>query len=382
LKALFLPFLQMNSGHHSVADALIRSLEQRIANIECRKIDFFSYADKLLEKAFRITYLTWIDHAPQSFELLYRKFVYPSKSSKHFNLFEAKFLDKMKMLINQEKPDLIVCTQALPSFLINRLRCSGIHTPPVINVYTDFFINKLWGLEKIDYHFVPNQEIRFELINSHKINSSKIFVTGIPIDECFQPRDFFPPHPPYNILISGGSGGLGDLESLIASLDEDDNYFYSILCGQNNKLYKEIVSLNKKNVKPLSFISSRETMNNLYNQAHAIITKPGGVTLSEALYKRLPIFTHSCLPGQEEINKQYLLSKKLIYLLDPKTSVARQLDRFFNDSQEQIRWYNRVKAYYEQIECPAWQKTMEIIIQLPECSKHFSENLSFSSSTS
>ncbi len=59
-------------------------------------------------------------------------------------------------------------------------------------------------------------------------------------------------------------------------------------------------------------------MNVLYEQAHAIITKPGGVTLSEALCKRLPIFTHSALPGQEEINKQYLLAKNLIFPWIPR----------------------------------------------------------------
>jgi processive 1,2-diacylglycerol beta-glucosyltransferase len=382
VKVLFLPFLQINTGHHTVADALIRSLEQRIANIECRKIDFFSYADKLLEKAFRITYLTWIDHAPQSFELLYRHFVYPTKSSKHFNWYETKFLDKMKVLINEEQPDLIVCTQAFPSFLISRLRLSGISTPPVINVYTDFFINKLWGLEGIDYHFVPNQEIRSQLINNHNINSANIFVTGIPIDECFQPRDSFPPHPPYRILISGGNGGLGDIENLVENLHEDDNYVYSVLCGKNNKLYKEIASLKKSNIKPLSYISSRDTMNTLYNQAHAIITKPGGVTLSEALCKRLPIFTHSCLPGQEEINKQYLLKQRLIYLLDPKTSIPRQLDEFFYNENEQTMWHNRIESYYNQIECPAWQKLMEIIIQLPVFPKHYSEKITLSGNSS
>jgi UDP-N-acetylglucosamine:LPS N-acetylglucosamine transferase len=248
MKVLFLPFLQMNTGHHTVADALIRSLEQRILNIECRKIDFFSYADKLLEKAFRVTYLTWIDHAPQSFELLYRYFVYPSKASRHFNWFEVKFLDKMKALIDEEQPDLIVCTQAFPSYLISRLRSSGVSTPPVINVYTDFFINKLWGIQGIDYHFVPNQEIGSFLINNHGVSPGGIFVTGIPIDECFIAGAFRQPEPPYNILISGGSGGLGDIESLISSLDEDLNYCYSILCGQNSKLYKEIVSLNRSNV--------------------------------------------------------------------------------------------------------------------------------------
>jgi len=382
LKVLFLPFLQMSTGHHTVADALIRSLKERINNIDCRKIDFFSYADKLLEKAFRLTYLTWIDHAPQTFDLIYRYFVYPSKASKHFSWYETKFLDKMEALIEQECPDLIVCTQAFPSFLLSRLRLSGFATPPVINVYTDFFINKLWGIKEIDYHFVPNQDIRQFLINEHAVDPKQIFITGIPIDECFVPRSSYQSGTPYHILISGGSGGLGDIENLISNLPSDKNYYFSLLCGKNKKLYKEVFSLKLSNLKPLSYIYSRDTMNALYNQAHAIITKPGGVTLSEALAKRLPIFTHSALPGQEEINKQYLLKKELIYTLDLNEDIAGQLDLFFKNEEEQKLWHQRVDNYFSQIECPAWQKIIEIIVNLSLHPKKTQEEVSFSRSTS
>ena len=127
MKILFLPFLKISTGHHAVAEALIRSLEKRIYNIDCKKIDIFSYTDKLLEKAFRVTYLKWIDHSPETFEWIYRNFVYPSNSTKHLNLYEKKFLVKMKNLIENEQPNLIVCTQAFPSFLISRLRYKRIY---------------------------------------------------------------------------------------------------------------------------------------------------------------------------------------------------------------------------------------------------------------
>lgn len=364
VKILFLPFLQMPTGHHSVADALIRSLEKRIDNLQCKKIDFFSYADKLLEKAFRLTYLTWIDHSPQTFIWLYRNFVYPSKSTKHFNWYEIKFLDKMNSLLEEEDPDLIVCTQAFPSFLINRLRYSGIDTPPVINVYTDFFINKLWGIKGIDFHFVPDQYIKADLIAKHGVNPSRIHITGVPVDECFLPRKNIRYSPPYHILISGGSSGLGDIQNLSSCLSEDKNYTYSILCGNNKKLYKEIFSLKLSYLKPLPYISSRETMNALYDETSAIITKPGGVTISEALVKRLPIFIHSSLPGQEEINKEYILNKNLAYILKSDQDIAKQLDDFFGNKKQQKLWHKRTDDYLNQIESPAWQKTLEIIIRL------------------
>ena len=104
-------------------------------------------------------------------------------------------------------------------------------------------------------------------------------------------------------------------------------------------------------------------MNTLYDGANAIITKPGGVTLSEALWKRLPIFVHASLPGQEDVNKEFLLKRKLIKTLDLNTSIAVQLNSFFSDVEEQNKLKQRVDEYISQFECLAWQKIMELTIK-------------------
>ena len=104
------------------------------------------------------------------------------------------------------------------------------------------------------------------------------------------------------ILISGGNSGLGGILKLSNELKKASHYDFLVLCGNNKKLFNEILSWNVEHVKGLPYISSRAEMNKLYNQVDAIITKPGGVTVSEALRKRLPIFVHSVLPGQEQIN--------------------------------------------------------------------------------
>ena len=43
-------------------------------------------------------------------------------------------------------------------------------------------------------------------------------------------------------------------------------------------------------------------MNVLYDKADAIITKPGGITITECLWKQVPIFVYEALPGPEEMN--------------------------------------------------------------------------------
>ncbi len=358
----------MPTGHHQVADALIRSLSSRTKNVHCAKIDFVSYVGETFEKIVTNTYLKWIIHSPQTYHMVYRHFMYPNRS-RRWRIYETLFLKKMEELLADEKPDLLVCTQALPSFLISKLKLEGKISTPAVNVYTDFFINGLWGREGIDFHFVPDVPMKLELIENHSIPADKIFVTGIPVDECFTIEKVDRDHtltPPYRILISGGNNGLGQMQDLLTELDSFTKCEYLVLCGKNHKLYQEIKSMGLKSIKPLPYISSREEMNKLYSSAHAIVTKPGGVTVSECLKKKLPIFIHSVLPGQEEINRNYLSNQALVYNLDSSQPIGKQLIDFLSNGELLSSWFKPVNRYHKRIEVSAWQKILSILESEPE----------------
>ncbi|MDQ7862230.1 hypothetical protein RCO48_18150 [Peribacillus frigoritolerans] len=82
----------------------------------------------------------------------------------------------------------------------------------------------------------------------------------------------------------GGILNLGD------ELKNSTDFDYLVLCGNNNKLYEEINTWNLPHIKPLPYISSRSEMNKLYEEVDAIVTKPGGVTISESLRKKASDF--------------------------------------------------------------------------------------------
>ncbi|WKB36272.1 hypothetical protein QS257_03495 [Terrilactibacillus sp. S3-3] len=164
----------------------------------------------------------------------------------------------------------------------------------VINAYTDFFMNDIWGREGIDYHFVPNQQVKEQMVKHYGIDERKIMVTGIPVHETFlKPDKVKEKGRKKKVLIAGGSSGLGNIVGFIKHTKHSGLFEYVILCGKkNHHLYETIGQMHLPHVKALPYISSREEMNNLYNSVDAIVTKPGGVTVSEALKKGLPIFIH------------------------------------------------------------------------------------------
>ena len=79
----------------------------------------------------------------------------------------------MEQLLAEEKPDLIVCTHGFPSYLLSQLKMKGKCNVPIINVYTDFFINNVWGKEGIDLHFLPSKEVKEQLIKKSSNSKEK-----------------------------------------------------------------------------------------------------------------------------------------------------------------------------------------------------------------
>src|SRR5699024_8890907 len=298
----------------------------------CKKVDLLSTWNPLIESIVTKTYLEWIDHFPKIYAWTYKQMAHHSNGDRSYIYYELLFLKTMKQIISEENPDLIFCTHGFPSYLLNQLKKKDQCDVPVINVYTDFFINDIWGREMIDFHFVPIQAVKDDLIHDH-ISGDSIFVTGIPIAEQFEKKNskLIDNQARWNVLVSGGSVGAGNMMELLQAQKNDKGIDYVVLCGSNKNLYKEMKKLNCEYIFPLPYITSKQKMNELYHQAHAIITKPGGVTISEALQKEIPIFIHSALPGQEEINLQLLKDLHLVYEINDRKALSDQLIFFFNN---------------------------------------------------
>lgn len=346
-KILVFPLLDsLPSGHHQVATTIIDYISTRSSTIECKKIDFLNSWSPYLEPIITKTYLAWIQRFPKSYALIYKSLAYQTNKQRSYKHYDLIFKNKMRRLITDENPDLIICTHAFPSYLINSLKKTGACDVPVLNIYTDFFINDVWGKDMIDYHFVSGVKMKGDLMNLHRISERKIFVTGIPVDENFTRRSGIQKRDKQlSILLTGGSAGLGNIRDFIEKSSHDDLLKMYVLCGNNKKLYETVSSLNQKNVQPLPYISSRDEMNQLYNKVDAIITKPGGVTVSEAIKKRLPIFIHSALPGQEEINLNHLIDLGIIYELDNRKDISEQVIKTLKNKSKVIQTQRIMERY-------------------------------------
>ena len=352
-KILYLPFLTIPSGHHQTADALMEGLLRLDPDIHCEKMDLLSSKFGKIERLISSFYLQWIGRFPKSYSHMYHRSVLAEQNSgKRFFHYEALFLRHLKKIIDELNPKMIVCTHALPSYLLARLKASSQINIPVINVYTDFFIHHLWGKREIDYHFVGHSYMKDYLLEKG-IKKEQIFVTGIPIHPNFTKRKDEHVHSMrfYRGLISGGSSGVGSIEKITEKISRDDDIHYMVLCGKNRKLYDRLIKQNHPRITPLPYISSREQMNDLYNRVDFIMTKPGGVTISECLYKKIPIFVYHTLPGQEEINLEKLTKFGMVFDFrnwQEETNISASIIRALQ-SKQLSKFLSKVDEYHKSL---------------------------------
>lgn len=349
-KILFLPLLDsMPSGHHEAAEAVMEYASAYGENVICQKVDLLSEWNAMIETQAVKLYKSWIRQAPQVYGMIYRKSAQGSETPRSHKLYELMFSRILKQIVEREQPDLIVCTHALPSYLINYLKEKGECEVPCINVYTDFFINDIWGISQIDMHFVPVPLLKRQLMEAG-ISKKRIFVTGIPVSLKIESGQQQPRSESSNLLIFGAGMKGERLMEDVQQAETAGEWRFQVVNGKKQKYAAQVQAGHFPNLHLLPDIASKEKMNALYNRSCALITKPGGILVSEALTKNLPIFVHDTLPGQEQVNLRFLQEQGVVFRIPKHANMIEFVQQTLEDEQKMSRYDENLREFNGQKE--------------------------------
>jgi processive 1,2-diacylglycerol beta-glucosyltransferase len=215
--------------------------------------------------------------------------------------------------VNDFKPDVVLCTHYEPVFALGEMRRkqkNKTKPPFVVSVVTDFEAHALWMDADVDLYAVAAEETKARLV-ARGAAKENVSATGIPIAARFAARVDAPAvrktmglrdDLPTLLVLSGGFG-MGPVGKILAALDKVAREFQAVVvCGRNEELRRD----RKHPTRVLGFASN---MHELMTVAELIITKPGGLTSSEALALGKPLFILDPIPGQEAANSDFLLER-------------------------------------------------------------------------
>jgi processive 1,2-diacylglycerol beta-glucosyltransferase len=251
---------------------------------------------------------------------------------------------RFKKMLKKYHPGAVDCTQAVPAIALATAKKHGMHKLPLIGVVTDFGVHSYWIHPEIDLYLVGHEDVKRDLI-SRGVAEHRIKVTGIPIRPRFgetldvleaRRRLRLSPHKS-TVLIMGGSHGLGQIDELVETLRSIPYDYQSIVvCGKNRQLYKKLAQA-ARGIPDFHLYGYFRDSALLMSAADVLVTKPGGLTCSEALAKGLPLILTNPIPGQEERNVRFLTRHKV-------ARVARDSEELAHAVTDLLRHPKKIRA--------------------------------------
>jgi processive 1,2-diacylglycerol beta-glucosyltransferase len=301
-------------GHNQVAKTLADYVKKFYHGHKVEIIDAFNYIHPNLHKIIFEAYIKSIKYTPALYGFIYKRSEITDSSIVDIAEFLSKIIlsRKLSKLLADFQPDVIVCTHPFPAEALSAMKRKGKFNVPLVTILTDYTIHPSWINKEIDYFIFPSENFIHEF-QYWQIPIEKAEFFGIPVDKKFSIKanrdklcSKFGIANTFTALIMGGGLGLGNITDTI-------NYLFSsnidlqllVVTGKNEELYRYLSKINKPNLKIYGFVHN---IDEFMSVSDIIITKPGGITVTESLNKELPIIVTSNLPGQEERNTEFILN--------------------------------------------------------------------------
>ena len=323
---ILIVYASFGQGHKQAGLALRESL-----GAHC--LDLLDFCPAFLKKLYSLSYII----ITQNFHFLWKLLFFCTKK-KYF----CACLDKIHRIIfsgfisylKKNKPKVIITTHFFPPSLVTQVKNElGIK---VISVITDLRVHPLWVNNCIDYYFAATAVTEKDLINLG-VSKEKIFSGFVPLRKGFLQstslktvnEKFGLKMRPSVLFVSSIRGKFPYLKESINKILEDFNIF--LIYGKNKKLKKFLDRLNSPNIKLFDF---HKQIWELMSASFCLVTKPGGLTVFEGIYKKKAfIFTHY-IPGHEKENMDLLIETGVAKFVSNKFELLEALNYFkekYND---------------------------------------------------
>lgn len=317
MKILIL-YAAYGGGHLSAAKSIKQYIDENYKDYETKLIDCIKYINKGLEKVTTGAYNQMAKRAPWAWGKIYnnsQKGIMAHVSNGANKVMANKLLN----LFKEFNPDIVISTHPFGVQMTTYLKSKGKVNCLLCSVMTDFASHDQWlvGHEYIDKIFVSHEGMKNE-ITKKGIPASKIFATGIPLSNKFMKN--FDKQTIKNSLnldnnkktilfFAGGEFGLGKdktLKIFKCFIDNIKNDYQLIaIAGKNEKMQLEFKNLANKNPN-IQVHGYSNQVPELMSISDLVVTKPGGLTVSESLVSGLPIIIINPIPGQEFENAEFL----------------------------------------------------------------------------
>ena len=327
--------ISTGQGHTQTALALSEHFEKRGA--ECRVLDAYKETNPLLSDSLEKGYLMGTQYATGMYRKVYRL---AEKSEHHGAPFSrlANGVVGQKLLRHIEAfaPDVIITTHLFAALHLTYLE-AALGDIPTIGIVTDFTMHPYWENTRLDYYVTASPLLNYQCTRKG-IPEYKILPFGIPVREKFatsipkvEARENLGIEDKPTILVMMGSMGYGNMTKSIRQIDKIQYDFQLLcVCGKNKKAKRDIERL--KTVHTLYAYEYVDNVDVMMDASDLMVTKPGGITLSESLVKGVPTILMNPIPGHEDRNREFLVNNGLAMAVSSTCPIEEAVYQFLQNA--------------------------------------------------
>ncbi|HWI49790.1 MAG TPA: glycosyltransferase [Rummeliibacillus sp.] len=337
-------------GHKQVANAISEAVHLEIPNINPITVDIMQLIHPHTNTLSSYFYKSSVKNFPAMYGFLYRKTRLKSSFSETIGAILSFGMRSLQKIIETTQPVVIVSTYPFAASIVSKLKEHGLIDIPAITIITDYTNHSFWLYPYTDEYVVASKQIRQQLVELG-VEDYKIKDTGIPIRKSFdehQSREALSlkygldPQKFTLLVMGGGDGFIGKgIEDFLAM---SNNMQIIIVCGRNDKLKKQLTAKFESKSDEIIVMGFCEKMQEVMAISDLMISKPGGVTVSEAMFMELPLLIYKPLPGQEEDNTQYLLDSGLAFFAKNEQDLFSQINQIIANPNELMSIKEKYKS--------------------------------------
>lgn len=319
-------------GHKSVSNALKEQIELKNNNFNIEIVDILDVFNPALNNVGSKIYYNLTERYP----LVYNT-IYDIKKTNKNNLFDillcATYYKKLHKYIEAFSPKLIISTFPLCSCAVSMIKKMCKLNTKMITVITDISDSWEWLYNGTDLYMVPSKDVKDKLI-AKGINKDIINVTGIPVKDRFL-------HSNHNIekntilIIATGMKEQDLSDEVLRQIDTYSSLKTVIVTGRNHELFSKLSLRLYKNIEILGFVNN---IDELMDKSVFLMTKPGGITVFEAINKELPLLVKDSGIGQEKGNVDFIRNNKLGLIINNTDELLDVINEYMENPNKSIEF--------------------------------------------
>lgn len=310
-KKILLLTAPYGDGHLRAAEAIEEAAGAVAPECEIVLVDYFRrFVPDFITRLSRKAYLDSIRLAPASYGVFYKTIGKVKPDSRMRKMMDSPGRRPLAQYLRQESFDAIISLYPIPSGAVAHLRQQS-RAAPLVTVVTDYTCHPEWIHAGTDAYVVGSDSVA-DLMIERGVGRERIYALGIPVRSAFVQADARSGSVPRGetprvLVMAGAYGSLGGIRDVMAALEAlPGNVGVTFVCGRAEALREKISSLVshwRTTPRVLGFV---EDVACEMVAADLVVSKAGGITVSEALALGRPLVIYKPIPGQEERNCEFL----------------------------------------------------------------------------